>query len=117
MPERDLQVFGIDLETIYEGQPGVEIELDEQSGVVAGPDLAGNKEVSGGKGLIDGLPPLPVGSPVSIRMTVDDKGLLELTATEPPTGRSLDIEVRGSVRSDEEVAAAARKIAGITVPG
>ncbi|RKT82986.1 Molecular chaperone DnaK (HSP70) [Saccharopolyspora antimicrobica] len=110
--ERTLEAF-----TVEEGQTGVSIELYEQSGVVAGPDLAENKEISEGKGIIDGLPPLPVGSPVNIRMTVDDEGLLELTATEPSTGNSLDIKVRVSVRSDEEVAAAARKIAGITVSG
>ncbi|MER5393517.1 Hsp70 family protein [Saccharopolyspora sp. NPDC002686] len=103
--------------TVQEGQTGVSIELYEQSGVVAGPDLAENKEISEGKGLIDGLPPMPIGSPVNIRMTVDDEGLLELTATEPSTGKSLDIKVRVSVRSDEEVQEAAKKIAGITVSG
>ncbi|MER6990777.1 Hsp70 family protein [Saccharopolyspora hirsuta] len=107
----------LEASTIYEGQTGVNIELYEQSGVVAGPDLAENKEISEGKGTIDGLPPLPVGSPVNIRMTVDDEGLLELTATEPSTGKSLDIKVRVSVRSDEEVEEAARKVAGITVSG
>ncbi|KAA5828803.1 Hsp70 family protein [Saccharopolyspora hirsuta] len=107
----------LEASTIYEGQTGVNIELYEQSGVVAGPDLAENKEISEGKGTIDGLPPLPAGSPVNIRMTVDDEGLLELTATEPSTGKSLDIKVRVSVRSDEEVEEAARKVAGITVSG
>ncbi|MFI0464025.1 Hsp70 family protein [Saccharopolyspora sp. 5N102] len=103
--------------TVEAGQTGVMIELFEQSGVVAGPDLAENKPINEGKGLIDGLPPLPVGSPVNIRMTVDDEGLLELTATEPSTGKSLDIKVRVSVRSDEEVAEAKRVVAGITVSG
>ncbi|MEV0701486.1 Hsp70 family protein [Saccharopolyspora sp. NPDC050389] len=103
--------------TVEEGQTGVMIELFEQSGVVAGPELAENKPINEGKGLIDGLPPLPVGSPVNIRMTVDDEGLLELTATEPSTGKSLDIKVRVSVRSDEEVAEAKKVVAGITVSG
>ncbi|MDA3646421.1 Hsp70 family protein [Saccharopolyspora indica] len=110
--ERRLEAF-----TVEEGQTGVNIELYEQSGVVAGPDLSENKEISEGKGVIDGLPPMPAGSPVDIRMTVDDEGLLELTATEPSTGNSLDIKVRVSVRSDEEVRDAKRKIAGITVSG
>ncbi|GAA0524287.1 Hsp70 family protein [Saccharopolyspora thermophila] len=103
--------------TVEEGQTGVEIELYEQSGVVAGPELSENKPINEGRGLIDGLPPLPVGSPVNIRMTVDDEGLLELTATEPSTGKSLDIKVRVSVRSDEEVEAATKVVAGITVTG
>ena len=50
-----------------------------------------------------------------MRMTVDAEGLLELTATERSTGKSLDIKVRVSVRSDEEVAEATRAVAGITV--
>ncbi|MGW3467339.1 Hsp70 family protein [Saccharopolyspora sp. NPDC000995] len=103
--------------TVEDGQTGVMIELFEQSGVVAGPDLDENKPINEGKGLIDGLPQLPAGSPVNIRMTVDDEGLLELTATEPSTGKSLDIKVRVSVRSDEEVAEAKKVVAGITVSG
>ncbi|GAA2806593.1 Hsp70 family protein [Saccharopolyspora taberi] len=109
------EVRKLDAATVEEGQQGVEIELFEQSGVVAGPELAENKALNEGKGLIDGLPPLPAGSPVNIRMTVDAEGLLELNATEPSTGRSLDIKVRVSVRSDEEVAAATEVVAGITV--
>ncbi|QUH03375.1 Hsp70 family protein [Saccharopolyspora erythraea] len=107
---RDLQAA-----TVEEGQQGIEIELFEQSGVVAGPELAENKALNEGKGLIDGLPPMPIGSPIDIRMTVDAEGLLELNATEPSTGKSLDIKVRVSVRSDEEVAEAAKVVAGITV--
>ncbi|MGI8310506.1 Hsp70 family protein [Saccharopolyspora hattusasensis] len=103
--------------TVEDGQTSVMIELFEQSGVVAGPDLDENKPINEGKGLIDGLPQLPAGSPVNIRMTVDDEGLLELTAAEPSTGKSLDIKVRVSVRSDEEVAEAKKVVAGITVSG
>ncbi|CAM02389.1 molecular chaperone DnaK (HSP70) [Saccharopolyspora erythraea NRRL 2338] len=109
------EVRNLQAATVEEGQQGVEIELFEQSGVVAGPELAENKALNEGKGLIDGLPPMPVGSPVDIRMTVDAEGLLELNATEPSTGKSLDIKVRVSVRSDEEVAEAAKVVAGITV--
>lgn len=107
----------LDAATVEEGQTGVEVELYEQSGVVAGPALEENKPINEGKGLIDGLPPLPIGSPVHIRMTVDDEGLLALTATEPGTGQSLDIKVRVSVRSDAEVKAATERVAGITVSG
>lgn len=101
--------------TVEEGQRGVEIELHEQAGVVAGTDLSENKALDDGNGTIDGLPPLPEGSPVHIRMSVDAEGLLELNGTEPSTGKSLDIRVRVSVRSDEEVAEAAKLVGGITV--
>jgi len=101
--------------TLEDGQRAVDIELFEQSGVVAGPDLAENKPLNEGKGTIDGLPPLPAGSPVNIRMSVDDEGLLKLDATEPSTGKSLNIQVRVSVLTNEQVDKAAEVVRGLTV--
>lgn len=101
--------------TAEEGQDGIDIELHEQAGVVAGSALSENKALDDGNGTISGLPPLPQGSPVNIRLSVDAEGLLELNATEPSTGESLDIRVRVSVRSDEEVAEATELVGGITV--
>ncbi len=101
--------------TLEDRQRNLDVELFEQSGAVAGPELAQNKAINEGAGRIEGLPPLPAGSPIDMRMTVDAEGLLELTATERSTGKSLDIKVRVSVRSDEEVAEATRAVAGITV--
>lgn len=101
--------------TVVEGQRAVEIELFEQSGVVAGPALAENKALNEGKGTIDGLPSLPINSPVNITMSVDNEGLLKLDATEPSTGKSLNIQVRVSVLTSEQVDEATEVVRGLTV--
>jgi molecular chaperone DnaK len=101
--------------TVEEGQTEVEIELYEQSGVVAGPALDENKALTDGSGTIGGLPSLPAGAPVDIRLQVDDEGLLALNATERSTGTHLKIEVRVSVLDAEQVEAATRVVSGLTV--
>jgi molecular chaperone DnaK (HSP70) len=101
--------------TIEEGQRELEIELYEQSGVVAGPELDENKPINEGKGTIDGLPPLSVGSPVDIRMSIDNEGLLRLHAIERSTGKTLDIQVRVSVLSVEQVDEATKTVSGLMV--
>jgi molecular chaperone DnaK (HSP70) len=83
--------------------------------VVAGPELDENKPINEGKGTIDGLPPLPANSPVDIRLSVDHEGLLRLHATEPSTGKSLNIQVRVSVLSAEQVDEATKIVSGLTV--
>ncbi|MGQ0778060.1 MAG: Hsp70 family protein [Pseudonocardiales bacterium] len=110
-------VRALEAHTIYEGQRGIDIELYEQSGVVAGSDLAENKALNEGKGTISGLPPLPVGSPVDFALQVDEEGLLRLDATERSTGKKLTIEVRVSVLSTEQVDEAKEIVSGLTVSG
>ena len=101
--------------TIADGQREVLIELCEQSGVVAGPDLAENKELNQGHGSIRCPPGLPAGSPVDIGLEVDAEGLLILNATERSTGEELKIEVRVSVLSTEQINEATKIVSGITV--
>jgi molecular chaperone DnaK (HSP70) len=103
--------------TVEDGQRAVKIELYEQSGVVEGRDLAENKALNVGKDndTIDGLPSLPAGSPVDITMSVDEEGLLTLSATERSTGKSLQVQIRVSVLSDEQVEEATRVVSGLTV--
>lgn len=101
--------------TVADGQREIQIELYEQSGVVAGPDLTENKELNEGCGSIKGLPALPAGSPVDIQLEVDEEGLLKLNATERSTGNDLKVEVRVSVLSTEQVDEATRIVSGITV--
>jgi molecular chaperone DnaK (HSP70) len=103
--------------TLWDNQRSVQIELFEQSGVVAGPDLAENKPINEGAGTITGLPPLPAGSPLDIVMSVTEEGLLELTATEPTSGNSLRIEVRVSTMTAEQIEEATELVSGLTVTG
>ncbi|MEU4249052.1 Hsp70 family protein [Amycolatopsis sp. NPDC026612] len=105
----------LDARTVYEGQREIEIELFEQSGAVAGPEMSENKFLNEGKGSITGLPPLPKGSPLKIGMEVDDEGLLRVEATEPSTGNSLRIEVRVSVLSEEQIEEATKTVSALTV--
>jgi molecular chaperone DnaK len=103
--------------TLVDNQKSVEIELYEQSGTVAGRDMAENRALTDARDSIDGLPPMPAGSPVDIVMKVDAEGLLELEATEPTTGKSLQINVRVSVMSAEQVEQAKDVVSGLTVTG
>lgn len=105
----------LDARTVYEGQREIEVELFEQSGAVAGPEMSENKFLNEGKGSITGLPPLPKGSPLKIEMEVDDEGLLRVEATEPSTGKSLRIEVRVSVLSEEQIEEATKTVSALTV--
>ncbi|MEV6239113.1 Hsp70 family protein [Lentzea sp. NPDC051838] len=101
--------------TLYDGQTSVEIELYEQSGVVAGREMGENKHLNDGAGTIDGLPSLPAGAPIEIKMLVDNEGMLEVVATEASTRKQLVIKVRVSVLSTEEVEEAAKVVAGLRV--
>jgi molecular chaperone DnaK len=103
--------------TVRANQQSVEVELYEQSGVVEGPDMAENKALTDARDSIDGLPPMPAGSPVDISMQVDSEGLIQLAATEPTSGKSLRINVRVSVMSTEQVDQATELVSGLTVTG
>jgi molecular chaperone DnaK (HSP70) len=105
----------LDARTVYEGQREIEVELYEQSGAVAGPEMSENKFLNEGKGSITGLPALPKGSPLKIEMEVDDEGLLRVRGTEPTTGKSLRIEVQVSVLSEAQVEEATRAVSALTV--
>jgi len=102
--------------TVQADQRQVEVEIYEQAGGEESREMSANKAVDQGQGLISGLPPhLPANSPIDIVMTVDRGGLLEVSATEPSSGRNLRIEVQVSVLSDEEVQKATAAVSAIAV--
>jgi molecular chaperone DnaK len=90
--------------TVVANQPGVEIEIWEQAGASPSSELASNHRVDDA-GLIEGLQPfrLPAGSPVNIEIGVDAEGTVKLRATEPTSGKELEMNVRISVLSAEQV--------------
>jgi molecular chaperone DnaK len=102
-------------QTVVEGQTSVHIEIYEQAGSTESPELDANKPVDKGEGTIGPLPPLRRGSPIEIKMEIDDEGQLDLTAVEPSTGEKIKIQVRVSILSEEEVEEAREVVAGITV--
>jgi molecular chaperone DnaK (HSP70) len=104
-------------QTIDDNQREVEIELFEQSGAEEGRELDQNKPLTDGAGTLGPFPPMPAGSPVDITMRISDEGLLDLSAVERSSGESLNIQVRVSVMSDEQVERATEIVRGLTVSG
>jgi molecular chaperone DnaK (HSP70) len=102
--------------TIVDRQPGVEIEIWEQAGEVPGPDLSANHRVDDG-GEISGLRgfALPAGSPVNIDISVDAEGIVHLQAVEPTSGQKLEMNVRISILSQEQVEEAKQIHRGLTI--
>jgi len=102
--------------TVVPNQPAIEIEIWEQAGEVPSPDLAANHRVDNA-GLIEGLATytLPAGSPVNIQIEADAEGIVHLQATEPTSGKALEMNVRISVLSEEEMEEAIRIHHGLTI--
>ena len=102
--------------TVVANQPGVEIEIWEQAGDVPSAGLAANHRVDDA-GLIEGLRPfaLPAGSPVNIDITVDAEGTVNLFASEPKSGKKLEMNVRISVLSREQVEDAKQNQRGLSI--
>jgi molecular chaperone DnaK len=94
----------LEANTVTANQPAIEIEIWEQAGDVPGPDLSANHRVDDA-GLIEGLRPfaLPAGSPVNIELKVDAEGTVNLHASEPMSGKELEMNVRISVLSQEQM--------------
>lgn len=94
----------LEASTVFANQPGVEIEIWEQAGASPSSELTANHRVDDA-GLIEGLEAfrLPAGSPVNIEVGVDAEGTVKLRATEPTSGKELEMNVRISVLSAEQV--------------
>ena len=97
-------------------QPAVEIEIWEQAGEVPERDLAANHRVDDA-GLIEGLGryALPAGSPINIDIRVDAEGTVHLRAVEPTSGHDLEMNVRISVLSEEQMDEAIEIHRGLTI--
>jgi molecular chaperone DnaK len=102
--------------TLSTHQEAIEIEIWEQAGASPSRDMAANHRVDEG-GVIRGLGPfaLPKGSPINIDITVDAEGTVQLHAVEPKSSHDVDIRVRISILSEEQVAEAKIAHAGLTV--
>lgn len=77
--------------TVVDGQERVRLELMEQAGAVAAPEVELNRRIVDGE--LTGLPPgLKAGSPIDLRLSVRMDGRIECVATERSTQRLLTIE-------------------------
>jgi molecular chaperone DnaK len=102
--------------TLTARQEEIEIEIWEQAGATPSPDMTANHRVDEG-GVITGLASfsLPAGSPINIDIKVDAEGTVHLRAVEPTSTHDVEIAVRISILSEEQVAEAKIAHAGLTV--
>ena len=102
--------------TLTTRQEAIEIEIWEQAGAAPSRDMAANHRVDEG-GVIENLGSfaLPKGSPINIDIKVDAEGTVHLHAVEPKSTHDVDIRVRISILSEEQVAEAKIAHAGLTV--
>jgi molecular chaperone DnaK len=102
--------------TLTARQEEIEIEIWEQAGATPSPDMTANHRVDEG-GVIRGLGSfaLPAGSPINIDIDVDAEGTVHLRAVEPTSTHDVEIAVRISILSQEQVAEAKIAHAGLTV--
>ncbi|MDQ2709591.1 MAG: Hsp70 family protein [Actinomycetota bacterium] len=87
--------------TVADNQTSVRIELYEQEGTLLSEELSHNKALTGGSGLVDGIPPQPRGTPIDITMSINEDGLLELRAKERRSGTELTISVTVGMSTKE----------------
>jgi molecular chaperone DnaK len=103
--------------TVVDGQERVRIELMEQAGAVAAPDLEFNRRILDGE--LTGLPQgLKAGSPIDLCLSVRLDGRIECVATERSTQRPLTIESYVDGAADgAETEEQRRIVAGLLVKG
>jgi molecular chaperone DnaK (HSP70) len=102
--------------TVWPQQSEIEIEIWEQAGGSPGPELAQNHPLDA-NGRIRDLGPfaLAAGSPIHIDIRIDAEGTVHLRAVEPTSGHDVQLQVRISILSEEQVVEAKRAHAGLTV--
>jgi molecular chaperone DnaK len=76
--------------TIVNGQDRVRIQIFEQAGDLPSEEVADNRRVLDGE--LSNLPPLRAGSKIEVTVRVSADGLLSVTAREPRSRKSLDLQ-------------------------
>jgi hypothetical protein len=106
-----------DAATLVDNQDTLILELWEQGGEEPTKELSGNVAVDNGSGQINDLARhnLPAGSTIRIHLNVSAEGTVSLHAMEPRSGQDVNITVRISVLSADQVEKAKQVYAGLTV--
>jgi molecular chaperone DnaK len=76
--------------TIVEGQDSVRVQIFEQAGELPSEEPEANRRVLDGE--LTGLPALAAGSRIELTLSVNEDGLLRVTAREPRSGTALELE-------------------------
>ena len=103
-------------ETVSDGQTDIDMDLYQQASDVPNGKVELCEPVSGAEGLVlEGIPPLPAGQPVAVRLSVAGDGLISFSATHVPSGKELSAQVRIGVLSQEAIDAARTQMKGLRV--
>jgi molecular chaperone DnaK len=78
--------------TIEDRQTAIKVEIHEQVGAAASPELEHNASI--GEGMISELPPLAKGSPIDVSFAMDELGNLRVHAVELSTSKDVHIELQ-----------------------
>jgi molecular chaperone DnaK (HSP70) len=102
--------------TVVANQDEIEIQVWEQAGGSPGRELAENHPLDA-SGRIKALRSfaLPAGSPINIDLSIDGEGMVHLKAVEPASNHDVQLAVRISILSAEQVDEAKQMHAGLTV--
>lgn len=86
--------------TVWPDQSAVEIDVWEQAGSVASPEVEHNIHI--GDAELSGLPKGPGGTPFNVEFHLTDTGLLHVRAWDPATGSEVDfdIQIGGMAQAD-----------------
>lgn len=107
--EPDPETYG----TTVPNQDHVRVELWQQSGSELSQELAHNEHI--GEGIISLPGNDPVGAPIQVTLAMGENGVLKVKASHS-SGSELefDVETEGAVISEEQIAAAAERVASMT---
>lgn len=101
--------------TRYDNQTAVDLTLYQQASDVASPNPDLNEEITGSGTQLTGIPPLPAGQEIRVDIDVAGDGLIIVSGTHVPTGKSVEAEVRIGVMSEEQIEAARSSMRGMRV--
>jgi molecular chaperone DnaK len=110
VPKEIAKLFG----TVEDDQRGVDVRLMENPDLGATTALEHASEL--GRAELTLPPGLPAGSPIRVNFRINDQGRLEVSATEPTSGQTIQLEIETtSVMSNDEVQAAKARGLAIAV--
>jgi|HubBroStandDraft_1064217.scaffolds.fasta_scaffold06290_4 molecular chaperone DnaK len=101
--------------TLFDNQTQVRLEVWEQAGSNASPELEYNTHI--GEGLLTNLPPRPKGAPFDVTFVMNETGLLKVHAVEQKSGREVRFEIQIGGMTDEQVKEAGDAVARFAVSG
>jgi molecular chaperone DnaK len=101
--------------TLFDNQTGVRLEVWEQAGSVASPELEYNTHI--GEGMLTDLPPRPAGAPFDVTFFMTETGLLKVHAVEQKSGNEVRFEIQIGSMTEEQVREAGEAVARFAVSG